>query len=46
MDSEQNMLIVALELLIVAVILYALAKGVIPMAAALAGGLTMCVMTP
>lgn len=45
MDSEQNMLIVALELLIVAVILYALVKGVIPMAAALAGGLTMGVMT-
>lgn len=45
MDSEQNMLAVALELLIVAVILYALVKGVIPMAAALAGGLTMGVMT-
>ena len=45
MDSEQNMLTVALELLIVAVILYALVKGVIPMAAALAGGLTMGVMT-
>jgi len=45
MDSEQNMLAIALELLIVAVILYALVKGVIPMAAALAGGLTMGVMT-
>lgn len=45
MDSDQNMLAVALELLIVAAILYALVKGVMPMAAALAGGLTMGVMT-
>lgn len=45
MDSDQNMLAVALELLIVAAILYALVKGVMPMAAALAGGLTMGVLT-
>lgn len=45
MDSDQNMLAVALELLIVAAILYALVKGVVPMAAALAGGITMGVMT-
>lgn len=35
----------ALELLIVAAILYAVTGGVMPMAAALAGGLTMGVMT-
>lgn len=45
MDSDQNMLIVALELLVVAAMLYAFTKGVVPMAAALAGGLTMGVMT-
>lgn len=44
MDSDQNMLGVALELLIVAAILYAVTKGVMGMAAALAGGLTMAVM--
>lgn len=44
MDSDQNMLGVALELLVVAAILYAVTKGVMGMAAALAGGLTMAVM--
>lgn len=44
MDSDQNMLGVALELLVVAAILYAVTKGVMSMAAALAGGLTMAVM--
>lgn len=43
-DSEQNMLGVALELLVVAAILYAITKGVVSMAAALAGGLSMAVM--
>ena len=44
MDSDQNMLGVALELLVVAAILYAVTKGVMGMAAALAGGLSMAVM--
>lgn len=44
MDSDQNMLLVSLELLVVAAILYGLVKGVMPMAAALAGGLQMAVM--
>lgn len=43
-DSEQNMLAVSLELLVVAAILYAVVKGVLPAASALAGGLTMAVM--
>jgi len=43
-DSDQNMLGVALELLVVAAILYAITKGVVSMAAALAGGLSMAVM--
>jgi len=45
MDSDQNMLGVALELLAVAAILYAVTKGVMSMAAALAGGLSMAVMS-
>lgn len=45
MDSDQNMLAVSLELLVVAAILYAMVKGVMPMAAALAGGLSMAVMS-
>ena len=44
MDSDQNMLGVALELLVVAAILYAVTKGVMGMASALAGGFTMAVM--
>jgi type IV secretion system protein VirB6 len=44
MDSDQNMLGVALELLVVAAILYAVTKGVMGMASALAGGLSMAVM--
>ncbi|MFT3757652.1 type IV secretion system protein [Thauera sp.] len=44
-DSDQNMLMVALELLVVAAILYGIVKGVMPMAAALAGGISMAVMT-
>lgn len=43
-DSDQNMLFVSLELLIVAGILYAVVRGVLPMAAALTGGFTMAVM--
>ena len=39
------MLMVALELLVVAAILYDIVKGVMPMAAALAGGISMAVMT-
>lgn len=39
------MLMVALELLVVAAILYGIVKGVMPMAAALAGGISMAVMT-
>lgn len=42
-DSGQNMLGVSLELLVVAVILYGVVRGVMPMATALAGGLTMSV---
>jgi len=45
MDSDQNMLMVSLELLVVAAILYGIVKGVMPMAAALAGGISMAVMT-
>ena len=44
MDSDQNMLGVALELLVVAAILYAVTKGVMSMASALAGGFAMAVM--
>ncbi|SCB03375.1 type IV secretion system protein [Xanthomonas translucens] len=44
-DSDQNMLMVALELLVVAAILYGIVKGIMPMAAALAGGISMAVMT-
>ncbi|EKN6008510.1 hypothetical protein DVQ89_22595 [Yersinia enterocolitica] len=44
MDSEQNMLAISLELLVVAAALYAITKGVMGMAAALAGGLSMAVM--
>ncbi|MFT8259196.1 MAG: type IV secretion system protein (plasmid) [Candidatus Symbiodolus clandestinus] len=43
-DSQQNMLLVALELLVVSGILYAVVRGILPMAAALAGGFTMAVM--
>jgi type IV secretion system protein VirB6 len=43
-DSDQNMLGVALELLIVSAILYAVVKGVMSMASALAGGLSMSMM--
>lgn len=43
-DSDQNLLGVALELLVIAAILYAVCKGVVGVAAALAGGLTMSVM--
>lgn len=43
-DSDQNMLLVSLELLVIAAIIYAVMKGVPSMAAALAGGITMAVM--
>lgn len=43
-DSDQNMLFVSLELLIVAGILYAVVRSILPMAAALAGGFTMAVL--
>lgn len=43
--GDQNMALVAFELLIIAGILYALIKGVAGMASALAGGLSMAVLS-
>lgn len=43
-DGDQNLLLVAFELVVIAAILYALVKGAAGAAAALAGGLSMAVM--
>ena len=43
-SAEQSMLLVALELLIVAYILYGVTKGIAPMASSLAGGIAMAAL--
>jgi len=43
-SGTDSMLLAALQLIIICLILYAVVKGVIPLAAALAGGLSMAVM--
>jgi type IV secretion system protein VirB6 len=42
--ADKNMLQISLELLLIAAALYAVVRGVVPLAAALAGGISMAVM--